>query len=168
MQDLETLYQMYSQDIYRYLCGLTHDPLWAEDLLSETFLKAVRSFDKFQQRSSVKTWLFTIARNAWIDGLRRRRPTLSYDDMLAGYISEDTADPRRLEEDWDAHELAQRIRHLLDSCRPLAKKVVLLRAEGYSFAEIAQACGISEGSARTLNFRTRTWLRETLRKEDLP
>ena len=89
MQDLEELYQLYSPDIYRYLCGLTHDPVWAEDLLSETFLKAVRAFGRFEGRSSIKTWLFTIARNVWVDALRRKRPTLSYDDMLAGYLEQD-------------------------------------------------------------------------------
>ena len=94
LQDLEELYQLYSPDIYRYLCGLTHDPVWAEDLLSETFLKAVRAFGRFEGRSSVKTWLFAIARNVWVDALRRKRPTLSYDDMLAGYLEQDMPDPR--------------------------------------------------------------------------
>lgn len=43
--------------------------------------------------------------------------------------------------------------------------MIWLRAQGYSFAEIAQRCGVSESAARTLDFRTRHWLREQLQKE---
>ena len=166
MQDLEELYQLYSPDIYRYLCGLTHNPVWAEDLLSETFLKAVRAFGRFEGRSSIKTWLFTIARNVWVDALRRKRPTLSYDDMLAGYLEQDMPDPRGLEEECDTRDLARRARQLLETCKPNARTVLLMRAQGYSFAEIAQACGITENSARMLSFRTRNWLRDQLKQEE--
>ena len=41
-----------------------------------------------------------------------------------------------------------------------------MRAQGYSFAEIAQACGITENSARMLSFRTRNWLRDQLKQEE--
>lgn len=111
MQDLETLYQLYSQDIYRYLYSLTHDPHWSEDLLSETFLKAVRGFSSFEKRSSIKTLLFMIACNVWIDSLRRKRPCLSSDDLLANYIEDESPSSERLEEDCANRELIERITH---------------------------------------------------------
>ena len=58
-----------------------------------------------------------------------------------------------------------RAKELLQTRRPPAGEVLWLRAQGYSFAEIAQRCGVSESAARTLDFRTRHWLREQLQKE---
>ena len=64
-----------------------------------------------------------------------------------------------------ARALAARAKELLQTRRPPAGEVLWLRAQGYSFAEIAQRCGVSESAARTLDFRTRHWLREQLQKD---
>lgn len=168
MQEVERLYRAYRDEIYRYLCSLTHDPALAEDLLSETFLKALQGLSRFSGGASVKTWLCSIARHAWIDELRRRKPTLSYDDLLTEYLADEAAAPEAFEAQLDTKALAQRVRQLLDTRKPPAGRIVLLRARGYSFAEIAQKCGISESSARTLDFRTRHWLREIMQKEEQP
>ena len=85
MQTMEQLYRAYRDDVYRYLCSLTRDADAAEDLLSETFLRALRGLSGYDGRADVKTWLCAIARNAWIDALRRKKPALSYDELLARY-----------------------------------------------------------------------------------
>ena len=46
--ELEELYNTYRTDLYRYLCHLTHDPAEAEDLLSETFLRALRRLHTYR------------------------------------------------------------------------------------------------------------------------
>ena len=90
LPELEELYRLYRADLYRYLCHLTHDPAEAEDLLSETFLRALNA---------------------------------------------------------------------------RARRVVQLRAMGYSYNEIAAELHISESSARVIEHRTRTWLKQMLAKE---
>lgn len=150
--------------MYRYLCGLTRDQALAEDLLSETFLHALQSLHTFKGQSGVKTWLCSIARNAWIDSLRRAKPQLSYDDLLVQYLADDTC----FECDVDTRDCAAHAMELLAARKPPAATILTLRAQGYAFAEIAVRCGISENSARTLDFRTRAWLREQLQtKEEL-
>lgn len=163
MDGVEELYRMYSADVYRYLCSITRDAQLSEDLLSETFVRAIRGIGGFRGDANVKTWLCTIARHAWLDEMRRRRPQLSYDDLLAGYV-EDAAPDDTAKSALNA-AVAARAKELLHTRRPIAEQVFLLRAQGYSFAEIAQKCGISESSARTVEFRTRRWLRETLQQE---
>ena len=163
MDGVEELYRRYSEDVYRYLCSITRDAALSEDLLSETFLRAIRAVGGFRGDASVKTWLCTIARHAWIDEMRRRRPQLSYDDLLAGYVEDAAPDDPARSAVYAA--VAALAKELLHTRRPVAEKVFLLRAQGYSFAEIAQTCGISESSARTVEFRTRRWLRETLQQE---
>ena len=58
---LEQLYLAYRQDVYRYLCSLTRNASDAEDLLSETFLRALTRLPFFRGDCSAKTWLFGIA-----------------------------------------------------------------------------------------------------------
>lgn len=105
---IEKLYTVYRDDVYRYLVSLTHDAARAEDLLSETFLQALQSIDRFEARSGEKTWLFGIARHLWLQDLRRRRPTVCYDDLLGLYV-EDTLPDTAVQ-----RELLARIRALLE------------------------------------------------------
>lgn len=165
MQEIEQIYTQYRQDVYRYLCSLTRDAALAEDLLSETFLRALTGLSGFRKGACVRTWLFSIARHVWIDGLRRKRHVLSGDELLARYVEEGGPGAPPFETQVDARALAARAKELLQTRRPPAGEVLWLRAQGYSFAEIAQRCGVSESAARTLDFRTRHWLREQLQKE---
>ena len=67
LPELEELYRRYRMDLYRYLCFLTHDPVQAEDLLSETFVRVIKRLPTFRGECEVKTWLFGIARNIWLE-----------------------------------------------------------------------------------------------------
>ena len=78
MKQIEKLYLEYKQDVYNYLLSITHDPTLSEDLLSETFLKAIYSIGNFKGISSVKTWLFSIARHLWLQSLRRNKHMVEY------------------------------------------------------------------------------------------
>ena len=158
--ELEELYNTYRMDLYRYLCHLTHDPAEAEDLLSETFLRALKRLHTYRGDCAVKTWLFGIARNVWLESLRKRRHTVSADDLLENYLADDT-----LPEATDTRLQWQRVRQLLAQKDDRARRVVQLRAAGYSYTEISQMLQISESSARVIEHRTRTWLKQQLAKE---
>ena len=88
MKQIEKLYELYKQDLYFYLLSLTHNPSLSEDLLSETFVQAITSLSGFKGQSSVKTWLFSIARNMWLRHLRKEKPTVEYNDLLEIYVSD--------------------------------------------------------------------------------
>ena len=160
MLGVEELYHRYRDDVYCYICSLTRDPGWAEDMLSDTFLSAIQKTDTFRGEGGEKTWLFGIARNLWLQGLRRRRPTVSYDDLLGLYV-EDTVGAAL-----DTRQLADRLRALLAALPARDREIVQLRAEGLSYAEIAARCGIRAGSARVMEYRARQWLRQALREEE--
>ena len=155
------LYALYRADLYRYLCRLTRDSAAAEDLLSETFLRALKGAVTFRGESGVKTWLFTIARNAWCESLRRQHPTVSTDELVtAQYLADDT-----LHTHTETRALLHRVRELLDGYGDRPRDIVLLRAQGYSYAEIAARLDITENSARVIEHRTRARLRADLTKE---
>ena len=172
LPELEELYRRYRMDLYRYLCFLTHDPVQAEDLLSETFVRVIKRLPTFRGECEVKTWLFGIARNIWLESLRKRRPTVSaddlrrrhqsvsLDDLMERYITDDA-----LTETTAARQKLRRVQALLQQKDERTRSVVYLRAQGYSYQEIAQKLQITEASARVVEHRTRAWLKATLQKE---
>ena len=97
---------------------------------------------------------------AWLEGLRKKHPTASTDDLLESCLAEDT-----LTEHTDTRLQWQRVRELLQQKDDRTRRVVQLRAAGYSYNEIAARLHITESSARVIKHRTRTWLKEMLAKE---
>jgi RNA polymerase sigma-70 factor (ECF subfamily) len=75
--DWELLYREHSPKVYNYLMTLTGDVHQAEDLLQETFIKAMRSQDRLKNRDKVCSWLYSISRNLFLDARRKdvRRKT---------------------------------------------------------------------------------------------
>ncbi len=161
MKEIEELYTLYKEDIYRYLLSLTRNPNLSEDLLSETFINAIISIRSFKGQSSIKTWLFSIARNLWLQSIRKNRYILEYNDLLELYVGE-TIDDRLV-----TKEKIARIKKLLLQKDERTQKIVSMRIEGYSFGEIAMEVGIKENSARVIDFRTKRWIKNILEKEGL-
>ncbi|MEF2243904.1 MULTISPECIES: RNA polymerase sigma factor [unclassified Paenibacillus] len=161
MKPIEQLYELHKQDIYQYLLSLTRNPTLSEDLLSETFISAIKSLSSFRGKSSIKTWLFTIARNKWLDHLRSKKHVISYNEQLERYVE------TSVESHYINAELQQRVGSLLEEKGERIKLVVEMRLEGYSFQEIAEKLQLSESSARVIDYRAKQWLRERLKKEGL-
>ena len=70
MSTFEEIYRTYSEDVYRFSCWLCGDPIEAEDIVSETFVRLWGSRDSLQV-ATIKAYLLTIARNVYVS--RRRR-----------------------------------------------------------------------------------------------
>ncbi|MBO4878560.1 MAG: sigma-70 family RNA polymerase sigma factor [Ruminococcus sp.] len=70
-EELDEIYRLYAGDVYRYILSLCRNEYLAQDLLQDVMLKAVTGFDKFRGDSSVKTWLFSIAKNLYLNHIKR-------------------------------------------------------------------------------------------------
>lgn len=162
-QLLKRLFEEYYSDLYRYLFGLCHDASLTEDLVSETFLEAVKSIVTFRGQSDIKTWLFSIARYRWFAWLRKKKR----DPEVQPYewLTETTGETP--EETYMTHQLADRIRELICQQPERTARILQMRLEGYSYHEISLKCGISEASARVADFRAKEKIREILKKEGL-
>ena len=159
MTDIENFYREYHKDIYHHLYWLTHDPHLSEELLQETFLEAIKSIHTYRGESSVKTWLYSIARHLWIRGLRKKQ-IISSEEEISDLIAAGD-----LEQDFLDRNVIDKIQELLKDKDEKTNLVFRLRLKGYSYLEIAEQAGISENSARVIDFRTKKWLRENLEKE---
>ncbi|MGL5692686.1 MAG: RNA polymerase sigma factor [Peptostreptococcaceae bacterium] len=160
---LKKIYEEYKQDVFTYLVSLTHDTSLSEDLVSETFLAALKSIHKFRGESSIKTWLFSIARNKWYEYLRKQKPTISLDDLAFNYlISESNLDDLVVNKD-----ISKKILALLESEPPRNKDIILMRIKGYSYLEIGKKHNISDSSARVIDYRTKKKIIDILEKEGI-
>ena len=161
MITIDKLYETYQQALYRYLHALTRDAHLTEDLLSETFCCAITSLPRFRGDADVKSWLFTIARNKWMDHLRKKVPAADM-DLAEVYIADTAPGP---EQRVMLKAAAQRVRELLAQEDERTRRIVSMRMEGLSFYEIGKKLNIREGSARVMDFRARAKLRKILTEE---
>ncbi len=161
MKAIEEIYRLYKDDVYKYLISITRDPNLSEDLLSETFIRAIKSIARFRGESSIKTWLLSIARYTWYDQVRRDKKEVPLHDLISLYISED------IEKTAINREVADRIMELLNKEDERNRDIVLMRINGYSYFEIGRKHGISESSARVINYRIKTRIGNLLKEEGL-
>ena len=160
---LEELFSKYYKDVYTYLYSLSRDASLSEDLAQEVFLEVVKSIAAFRGESDIKTWLFSIARHKWYSYLRKNRQQAKTED-LSEFIESNEKTP---EERCQDEEVVGRIYALLDQEPERTRSIVAMRLEGYSFFEIGMKHGISENSARVIDFRAKTKIRQILKKEGL-
>ena len=81
MEDIKELYNMYANDIYRFIISLTLNHEAAEDIMQNTFISAMKSLNTFKGHSTVKTWLIGIAKNEYYTYLRKSPISVNLDDI---------------------------------------------------------------------------------------
>lgn len=153
----DALYRDNRDAVFGYVAGLLGDRHAAEDVTALAFERAYRKRNAFRPaRGTPRAWLFTIARNAALDELRRRKRTLP---LLGELPDEGLIDPAA-----DAEGTLRR-RALLDALRalePREREIVALKFwGGLTNAELARVLDVSESNAGTLLHRAMTKLRET-------
>ena len=116
--EFEEVYQRYFRDVYRFTLGLTQDRALAEEIVQDTFFRALKSLDRFDGSKDIRAWLFTIARNAWYSYCRARKRTLSQEDL-----PQDLADSVRIEERIEDEESAFAIHQFLHAMEEPYKEV---------------------------------------------
>ncbi len=163
MPGIDDLFTAYYKDVSSYLYGLCRDAHLAEDLTGETFLEAVRSIAGFRGDADLRTWLLSIARHRWYHHLRRTN-TRPETVLLQDFLPDPTTTPEDRVYD---RLLLERIWELLQGETERTRSIVLLRLQGYSFHEIALKHGITEQSARVIDFRAKAKLRRILQQEGM-
>lgn len=113
----------------------------------------------FQGDSSIKTWLFGIARNCYLRYIKKLRKTAALQDLVEVYIEEDITSHLL------SKQAAERARELIMQKDERTQAIMNMRIEGYAYKEIAARLGMSEGAARVIEHRAKNQLRAQLKKE---
>ncbi len=171
------LVERYQERAYGLALRVMRDEEQARDVVQEAFLKAYRSLDRFEGRSSFYTWFYRVVMNLCIDAKRRQPPgqTLEWDDAReveapAG-AGLDAVDPERQQwsgpaRELERAELREAIRRAIDELPEDARRTLLLReVDGLSYAEIAESLGVPKGTVMSRLHHARRRLRELLAEQ---
>lgn len=154
--------------LHTFAYHLCYDEEQANDLVQETYLKAYRFIDKYQEGTNAKAWLFKILKNAYINEYRKRskRPTkvdfeeiVSYhdadNDSISGYFD--------LREEMFENMMGDEVTLAINSLPVEFRTVILLcDIEGFTYEEIAKIIDVPIGTVRSRLFRARNILKEKL------
>ena len=158
------LYDHYHQDVFQFLIYLVKDRTVAEDLSHEVYVRVLKSYDRFQGRSSEKTWLFAIAKNVAIDYFRKNSVRKSHTFNAFDWETEQLVSEAKSPEHF--LELNDELRELLNALEPCTgdqKMVIIMRyLQELSIAETAEILNWSEGKVKTTQHRAIKNLRKIL------
>lgn len=155
----EEIYNEYKKPVYNYMYKSTFNSHTAEELTQETFLKAFKYISTFRGESSVKTWLFKIARNTYLNYIREKAGVWEEDiDALTEASKSDVLK--------DAEEKII-IRKVLKNLPERERTLILLRDFiGFTYQEISKITGLTEGQVRIGLHRGRAKFRELYDREN--
>ena len=138
-----------------YALSLTRDRDRANDLVQQTVVKSLAGRDSFRPGTNFGAWLIRIQRNEFISGLRRERPTVPFDEVVASTL----AYPPQQESGLIMREFLKAFGCLTTSQREALLLAVL---EGFSYRQIAAHCAVSIGTVKSRIARARKKLRVLL------
>jgi len=151
--------------LYRLALRLTTDPSRAEDLVQDTVLKAFRSWQSFQPGTNIRSWLFTILRNTFINDYRRRqREPIAMDlDAVEPHAAFRAAQDEDPEGTFFSQIVDAKVLDAIDALPEDFREVLVLSdIENMSYAQIAEVLGVPVGTVKSRLFRARRQLQEVL------
>jgi RNA polymerase sigma factor (sigma-70 family) len=143
----EQVFQSHYSQIVRLISRVVRDPARAEDLAIEVFW---RFWQKPPRKADPSGWLYRTAVRKALDDLRQQSRREKYERLFSFIRSRAT--PEQL---YSEKETAQRVRKVLAALRPQHAEILILRSDGLSYQEIAEAIELSPTSIGTLLSRAK-------------
>jgi RNA polymerase sigma-70 factor, ECF subfamily len=159
---MQALFARHRTPVYRWLLRFVSNETLAEDLLSEVFLDVWRQAGRFEGRSSVSTWLISIARFKALSA-RRRRVDAQLDETIEATVADTANDPKAALQEKNRGEL---LRQALTRLSPEHREIIdLVYYHAKSVDECAQILGIPPATVKTRMFYARKKLAELVPKD---
>jgi RNA polymerase sigma-70 factor, ECF subfamily len=161
---------------YSMALQLTRNPMDAEDLMQDTYIKAWRGFDSYLPGRPFLNWLLRIMQRAYLDNRRRDNPIRKAESLHSmvspsdGEVQEmPISDPNPGPDEELLHrEFSFELRKALDQLPEVYREaIVMCDLEGMSYAEIADLQRTTIGTVRSRIHRGRRFLRDIVQKTDL-
>jgi RNA polymerase sigma-70 factor, ECF subfamily len=157
----------YLDALYGYAVVLSRNRTESEDLVQETCLRALRAMERLRPDSNIKSWLFTILRNIWLNQLRQSRAANEVSDSDLGEgegIANQAVDPAK---DPFATYISniehEEVRYAIEQLPLEFREIILLREyEELSYEEIATLLDCPLGTVMSRLARARSKLRDLL------
>src|ERR1700742_1201863 len=161
----DTLGSEHIDGLYSYALVLTHNHAEAEDLVQETYVRAIPAIGRLRPDSNIKAWLFKILRNIWFNQLRKRRsePQMIQTDE-EGASLDNLVNPGQNSYEIYAGEVERKkVRAAIQELSLESREIIILREfEELSYQEIANLLGCPQGTVMSRLARARSKLRTLL------
>ncbi len=166
-RDFEGTALPFLEDVSRFALFLTRDEPESDDLVQETFLRALRGWHTFRSGTDCRKWLFRICRNSFVRRRRRsHRLVLSEDgdvDSMPTVLSHVAADQEGLGDLFDQIDVRPAITRALNTLpEPHHSVLVLVDLEGLRYDEAAEVLRVPVGTVRSRLYRARRMIQESL------
>lgn len=159
MRKIEKIYREYYDTVFKYLFCLTHDKELSEDLVQETFVRMIKNIDKFEGKSKLSSWLCEIAKNLWIDYLRKNKRKIELNENEELNIQSE----QNIENEYIEREDENKVFEKIKALDEISQKVMYLRVKGeMSFKEIGDILDKSENWARVTFYRAKQKVKEKM------
>lgn len=161
-KDMENIYRQYALPLKKYICSLCYDSNLADDIVSETFYRAIKNIDSFYG-GNIFTWLCTIAKNIFFNHNKKKESqNMSLDD--SEYIEPVSAE--QTEDVVIQNEANAELYASINELEEQDRQVIYLRIfADMSFKDIGAKLGKSENWARVTFFRCKDKLRRRMKDE---
>jgi RNA polymerase sigma-70 factor, ECF subfamily len=157
---MQALFARHRTSVYRWLLRFVSNETLAEDLMSEVFLDVWRQAARFECRSSVSTWLLSIARHKALSA-RRRRTEAELDEKIQATVADPADDPEVALGEKDRDEV---LRRALTRLSPEHRQVIdLVYYHEKSVDEVAQILDVPPATVKTRMFYARKKLAELVK-----
>jgi len=157
---LEEVYLKYYSTLFIYAFSLCNDTHLAQDLTSETFLKAFLSLDS--ETTYFKYWLFKVCKNLFIDYIRKNQK-YSFSQFPTDIISNDANPEDIVILTEGRNELMSKIMELNEVQREI---IVLYYYARFSIDEVSKVTGLTKGAVKTALHRARILMRSKMEEEN--
>jgi RNA polymerase sigma factor (sigma-70 family) len=154
MKNLENNIEQIQSKLKNYALKLTGNPVDADDLVQETFLKALTNESKFQENSNLTGWLMTILKNSFINKYRKDKRITFSDDFLAYY--------KAFHNNPESEISLKDINESIDNLENDHRTTFNLFTKGFKYQEISDITNVPIGTVKSRIFFSRKKLSEKL------
>ena len=156
---MQTLYNRHRVRVFRFAVRLVDDAASAEDIVSEAFVEVWRQADRFEGRSSVSTWIMSIARFKALS-VRRRRLEVEVNENLAETVADQCSSPEQILLETDRRA---QLRACLSQLSPDHREIIdLVYYHDKTIEEVAAIVGVPKNTVKTRMFYARRRLAHLL------
>lgn len=150
--DFDQLYEEFSGRIYKLCLSYSGDKLFADDLHQETWIAVWNSLPKFRGESKIGTWIYRIAINTCLVGLKKEKnKDQNSEIILAKLVHEET---------YDNSKEINRLYECISKLKESERIIITLVLEEKPYEEIAEITGITENNLRVKIHRIKKELQE--------
>ncbi|MBD3377091.1 sigma-70 family RNA polymerase sigma factor [candidate division KSB1 bacterium] len=156
--------------LYSTALRMTRNPQEAEDLVQDTYLRAYRFYDKFQQGTNFRAWIFKILTNTFINRYRKKVRTPQKVDLEKVAFGIESDEEFQDPVEWESYDeetysdlFDDKVKDALEKLSQEFRMIILLAdVEGMSYKEIAKIANVPIGTVMSRLFRGRRILQRYL------